>query len=154
VAFAKRRARWRASRSRCVAGDYDRRSRSARSADWLADRTRRRTACLVANDIMALGVLDALHAAGQRSAVVGVNAIPEAIAAIRDGRMLATADFNAMQMAALATEVRGPPPARPARCPSASSCRCASSTGRTGGPGTCPYAERPLLTLEQLESRG
>jgi len=33
-----------------------------------------------------------------------VNAIPEAIAAIRRGEMLATVDFNAMHMAYLATE--------------------------------------------------
>jgi len=41
---------------------------------------------------MAVGVLDALQAAGREAAVVGVNAIPEAIAAILAGRMLATAD--------------------------------------------------------------
>lgn len=59
---------------------------------------------LAANDIMAIGVLDALQAAGRSAAVVGVNAIPQAIAAIRSGTMLATADFNAMQMCFLATE--------------------------------------------------
>jgi ribose transport system substrate-binding protein len=36
--------------------------------------------------------------------VVGVNAIPEAVAAIAAGRMLATADFDAMKMSELATE--------------------------------------------------
>ena len=36
--------------------------------------------------------------------VVGVNAIPEAVAAIAAGRMLATADFNAMAMSEIATE--------------------------------------------------
>ena len=59
---------------------------------------------LVANDIMAIGVIDALREVKQRAAVVGVNAIPEAIAAIRRGEMLATADFNAMNMCYLATE--------------------------------------------------
>jgi ribose transport system substrate-binding protein len=53
---------------------------------------------------MAIGVLDALDAAGAKSVVVGVNAIPHAVEAIGAGRMLATADFNAMQMAYLATE--------------------------------------------------
>ena len=57
---------------------------------------------------MAMGVLDALRAAGgtegRKAAVAGVNAIPEAVAAIRRGEMLATADFNAMRMAYLATE--------------------------------------------------
>lgn len=61
-------------------------------------------AVLAANDIMAIGVLDALQAASRQALVVGVNAIPQAIDAIRDGHMLATADFNAMQMCYLATE--------------------------------------------------
>jgi ribose transport system substrate-binding protein len=86
-----------------IAGDYARAMAKARMAEWL------RThpvpdGCLVANDIMAVGVLEALDQANSRSVVVGVNAIPEAIAAIAAGRMLATADFNAMQMASLATE--------------------------------------------------
>ena len=55
---------------------------------------------------MALGVLDVLGAvAGHREMlVVGVNAIPEAIAAIEAGRMLATANFDAMTMSGIATE--------------------------------------------------
>ena len=63
-------------------------------------------AVLCANDAMALGVLDALDDADERDVplIVGVNAIPEAIAAIAAGRMLATADFNAMAMSELATE--------------------------------------------------
>lgn len=61
-------------------------------------------AVLAANDIMAIGVLDALQATDRKALVVGVNAIPEAVAAIRAGRMLATSDFNAMQMCFLATE--------------------------------------------------
>lgn len=59
---------------------------------------------VVANDIMALGVIDMLVAAGRDSLVVGINAIPEAISAIKRGRMLATVDFNAMKMGCLATE--------------------------------------------------
>jgi ribose transport system substrate-binding protein len=62
-------------------------------------------AVLCANDVMALGVLDALGALPSAGPLVaGVNAIPEAIAAIASGRMLATADFNAMAMSELATE--------------------------------------------------
>jgi ribose transport system substrate-binding protein len=62
-------------------------------------------AVLCANDVMALGVLDALDAnPGHGPLVVGVNAIPEAVAAIAAGRMLATADFNAMAMSEIATE--------------------------------------------------
>jgi ribose transport system substrate-binding protein len=64
-------------------------------------------AALCANDAMALGVLDALAAHPSRGTpphVVGVNAIPEAVAAITAGRMLATADFDAMKMSEIATE--------------------------------------------------
>jgi ribose transport system substrate-binding protein len=86
-----------------VAGDYDRGTAQRRSAEWLRVNGPVQ-GCLVANDVMALGVLDALAEAGHAAAVVGVNAIPGAIAAIADGRMLATADFNAMQIAYLATE--------------------------------------------------
>ena len=59
---------------------------------------------LAANDDMAIGALAALDAAGRQAAVVGVNAIPEAIELIREGRMVATADFNAMLLCHLATE--------------------------------------------------
>jgi ribose transport system substrate-binding protein len=64
-------------------------------------------AILCANDAMALGVLDALAARpapGAPPLVVGVNAIPEAVAAIASGRMLATANFDAMAMSEIATE--------------------------------------------------
>ena len=59
-------------------------------------------AVIAANDTMALGALDALG--GREALVVGVNAIPEAIAAIKAGRLLATVDFDAMKMACIATE--------------------------------------------------
>lgn len=63
-------------------------------------------AVLCANDAMALGVLDALERAksGWKPLIVGVNAIPEAVAAIASGRMLATASFDAMAMSEIATE--------------------------------------------------
>jgi ribose transport system substrate-binding protein len=63
-------------------------------------------AVLCANDVMALGVLDALDASPGRGRplLAGVNAIPEAVAAIASGRMLASADFNAMAMSEIATE--------------------------------------------------
>lgn len=133
-----------------VAGDYDRHVAKARVADWLRANDAP-DACLVANDIMAVGVLEALDAAGRRALVVGVNAIPEAIAAIGAGRMLATADFNAMQMAFLATEcairhLRGEAvPARiqlPVQIVDRGNCR----------EWDRPYQERPLSTLSQLEA--
>jgi ribose transport system substrate-binding protein len=72
-----------------------------------ADRLQGVDAVLCANDAMALGVLDALAAARGtlgKPLVVGVNAIPEAIAAIEAGQMLATANFDAMTMSSIATE--------------------------------------------------
>ena len=59
---------------------------------------------LAANDAMALGAIAALGAARRAALVVGVNAVPEAVAAIRRGELLATVDFSAMHMACLATE--------------------------------------------------
>jgi ribose transport system substrate-binding protein len=70
-----------------------------------ADRLRGIDAVLCANDVMALGVLDAVATGNlDRPLVVGVNAIPEAIAAIEAGQMLATANFDAMTMSSIATE--------------------------------------------------
>lgn len=56
------------------------------------------------NDSMALGALDALAAAGVTPKVVGINAIPDAIDAIKAGRLLASADFDAFKISCLATE--------------------------------------------------
>jgi ribose transport system substrate-binding protein len=59
---------------------------------------------LAANDVMASGAIEALEAAGRTSLVIGVNALPEAIAAIKRGKLLATVDFDAFKLAAIATE--------------------------------------------------
>lgn len=72
-----------------------------------ADQLRGIDAVLSANDHMALGVLDALAACGGNDVlplVAGVNAIPEAIAAIETGKMLATANFDPMAMTSIATQ--------------------------------------------------
>jgi ribose transport system substrate-binding protein len=61
-------------------------------------------AVLAANDAMALGVRAALEARGMRATVTGVNALPEAIDAIKRGTMLATADFDALKISCIATE--------------------------------------------------
>jgi ribose transport system substrate-binding protein len=64
-------------------------------------------AILCANDVMALGVLDGLTVTpgyDKPPLVVGVNAIPDAITAIAAGKMLATVNFDAMAMSAIATE--------------------------------------------------
>ncbi|MBC7781975.1 MAG: sugar ABC transporter substrate-binding protein [Proteobacteria bacterium] len=56
------------------------------------------------NDSMALGALEALDAAARHAHVVGINAIPDAVAAIKAGRLLASADFDAMKISCIATE--------------------------------------------------
>jgi ribose transport system substrate-binding protein len=61
-------------------------------------------AILAANDVMALAMLEVLAAAGLPRIVTGINAVPDAIAAIKQGTLLATADFDAMKMGCLATE--------------------------------------------------
>jgi ribose transport system substrate-binding protein len=132
-----------------IAGDYARDVARERTASWLQGHAQL-DACLVANDIMAVGVLDALDVAGRSAAVVGVNAIPQAIEAIAAGRMLATADFNAMQMAYLAAEcavrhLRGEAvPERielPVQIVDAANCQ----------QWNLPYEARPVITLEQFQ---
>ena len=86
-----------------ICGDYLREPARRATADFLA-RGAKFDAILAANDDMALGALQALDAAGRTCTVVGVNAVPEAITAIKEGRLLATADFNAMKISEIATE--------------------------------------------------
>jgi ribose transport system substrate-binding protein len=133
------------------AGNYARDVARDAIAHWLAA-NEGPDACLAANDVMALGALDALREAGgiarRKTAVAGVNAIPEAVTAIRRGEMLATVDFNAMSMAALATEcavrhLRGEPVPRTIELP-------AEIVDR----GNChrwdlPFEQRPIPTLEE-----
>ena len=59
---------------------------------------------LAANDFMALGALDAMREAGRKLPIVGVNATPEGVQAIKAGDLLASASFDAMKMACLAVE--------------------------------------------------
>ena len=55
-----------------------------------------------ANDLMAFGALDALQAAGRTAKVVGINGLPAAIEHIERGTMVASADFSAFNIAAIA----------------------------------------------------
>ena len=84
-------------------GDYQREPARIAMAKLLVS-TPRIDGVLAANDIMGIGAIDALEAAGQEVPLVGVNAIPQAITAIKNGRMLATVDFDAMKMGCVATE--------------------------------------------------
>ena len=85
-----------------IRGDYLRDTAAHAVARLVADGVSF-DAVVAANDSMALGALDAVGDV-RRVSAVGINAIPEAIAAIREGRLLATADFDAMKMACIATE--------------------------------------------------
>jgi ribose transport system substrate-binding protein len=53
---------------------------------------------------MSLGAIDALEAAGRSIPLIGVNALPEAVTALKSGRLLATVDFDAMKLSCIATE--------------------------------------------------
>jgi ribose transport system substrate-binding protein len=55
------------------------------------------------NDLMAFGALEALAEAGRSAQVVGINGLPAAIEHIERGTMLASADFSAFNIAAIAT---------------------------------------------------
>jgi len=104
---------------------------------------------LAANDDMAIGALAAMDAVGRTAAVVGVNAIPEAIDLIGQGRMVATADFNAMLLCHLATEcairhVRGEavPPDIELSAPIVDR--------HNYQRWDLPYRQRPLSTLQEI----
>lgn len=59
---------------------------------------------LAANDFSALGAIEAMRESGRNIPIVGVNATPEGVRAIKSGDLLASAAFDAMKMACLATE--------------------------------------------------
>ena len=64
---------------------------------WLTKYANRINGVWAANDDMALGALEALRAAGLagKIPVVGVDAIPEAIAAVEKGEMVSTVSSDA-----------------------------------------------------------
>jgi ribose transport system substrate-binding protein len=130
----------------CV-GDYVREVARDAVAQWLAT-NEPPEGVIAANDVMALGALDALRAAGRKAVVAGVNAIPEAVAAIKRGELLATADFNAMLMAALATEcaVRH---LRGKRMPETIELPVAIVDRSNCSKWDLPYEQRPIPTLEE-----
>jgi ribose transport system substrate-binding protein len=86
-----------------ICGNYQR-DDTLHAGDALLRSAVRFDAILAANDVMALAMLEVLAAAGLPRIVTGINAVPDAIAAIKQGTLLATADFDAMKMGCLATE--------------------------------------------------
>jgi ribose transport system substrate-binding protein len=85
-------------------GEYQQVAGRAAMDAFLAGATGAFDAVLAANDAMALGAIESLQSHGLRPLVTGVNALPDAIAAIRVGTLLATADFDALRIACVATE--------------------------------------------------
>jgi len=102
-----------------------------------------------ANDMMAFGAVDALVAAGRRAEVVGINGLPEAVAHIQAGTMLASADFSALNIAAIATRavlrhLEGKPVPRQVMVPAALIDR------RNIHQWTVPMAERPCPAWSEI----
>jgi ribose transport system substrate-binding protein len=102
-----------------------------------------------ANDLMAFGALDALAAAGRTAKVVGINGLPVAIEHIEQGRMVASADFSAFNIAAIATRavlrhLRGEPV--PAEIMMSAELIERGNCARW----KVPFAERPCPTWEEI----
>jgi ABC-type sugar transport system substrate-binding protein len=57
-----------------------------------------------ANDLMSLGIIDALHETGRTIPLVSINGTPDAIAAIKAGDMLSTTEFSTLSFGAVAAE--------------------------------------------------
>jgi len=83
-------------------GNYQREDARIAMKDILANRNNI-DGILAANDYMAFGILDALNEFDRHASLVGINAMPQAINAIKAGKIEATASFDAMKMACIAT---------------------------------------------------
>lgn len=59
---------------------------------------------LAANDVMALGAIEAMRLSRRSSSIVAINATPDGIKAVKRGELLASAAFDAMTLACLAVE--------------------------------------------------
>lgn len=71
----------------------------------LLARHARLDAILSANDLMAMGALEAFEATGRRMPMGSINGTPDAIAAVRAGQLAATASFNTHRFGCLAVEM-------------------------------------------------
>lgn len=58
-----------------------------------------------ANDAMALGAIEAIDGANRKAMVVGINGTPEAIESVKQGKLLATGDYNGFAQGCVATMV-------------------------------------------------
>ena len=74
--------------------------------NWLAT-GQKIDAVIAQNDEMALGALKAIEAAGKQNqiAVIGIDAIPDALKAVADGKMVGTVFQDARGQGALAVDL-------------------------------------------------
>lgn len=86
-----------------AAGNYQRAEGKAEMAKILAAQPEL-DGIISANDIMALGALEALDEAKRTAAIVGMNAMPDAVKAIKSGRLLATVSYDALSLMAIALQ--------------------------------------------------
>jgi ribose transport system substrate-binding protein len=86
-----------------AAGNYQRAEGKTEMAKILAGHSKL-DGVICANDIMALGALEALDEAGRAAAMVGMNAMPDAVKAIKAGRLLATVSYDALSLMAIALQ--------------------------------------------------
>jgi ABC-type sugar transport system substrate-binding protein len=70
----------------------------------LLDRYPESDGIVSANDLMSVGIIDALHETGRRIPLVSINGTPDAIAAIKAGDMLSTTEFSTLGFGAVAAE--------------------------------------------------
>jgi ribose transport system substrate-binding protein len=84
-------------------GNYQRAEGKAEMARILAQHGRL-DGVVSANDIMALGALEAAQEAGRNITMVGMNAMPDAVTAIKAGRLLATVSYDALSLVAMAVQ--------------------------------------------------
>jgi ribose transport system substrate-binding protein len=56
-----------------------------------------------ANDAMAMGAVEALEGANRKAKIVGINGSPEAVEAIKAGKLLATGDYNGFGQGCIST---------------------------------------------------
>jgi ribose transport system substrate-binding protein len=131
-----------------AAGNYQRAEGKAEMAKILAAQPEL-DGIISANDIMALGALEALDEAKRTAAIVGMNAMPDAVKAIKSGRLLATVSYDALSLMAIALQAAirildGKPVPRvvelPAEIIDVSNCEAWDR----------PYEERPLPMWEDV----
>ncbi|MDM0002822.1 sugar ABC transporter substrate-binding protein [Variovorax sp. J22P240] len=88
-----------------VVSGYYQHAPGREAALTLLSRHARLDAILSANDLMAMGALEAFAQTGRRVPMVSINGTPDAVAAVRAGTLAATASFNTHRFGCLAVEM-------------------------------------------------